>query len=53
MSSAEYYYPVVGRKGTGGAFDRLSVQTLKEDYPYQFALFILAFTAVQQRPDAP
>lgn len=54
MSSlVEYHYPVVGRKGTGGIFDRLPIQTLEKDHPYQFALFILAFIAIQQRPDAP
>jgi tyrosinase len=52
MSSTEYHYPVVGRKGTGGAFDRFPIETLQKDHPYQFALFILAFTAVQQRPEA-
>ncbi|KAG1751812.1 common central domain of tyrosinase-domain-containing protein [Suillus lakei] len=53
MSSAEYHYPVIGRKGTGGIFDRLPIETLQKDHPYQFALFILAFSAIQQRPDAP
>jgi tyrosinase len=52
MSSTENHYPVIGRKGTGGVFDRFSIQTLEKDHPYQFALFILAFTAVQQRPEA-
>ncbi|OAX41795.1 Di-copper centre-containing protein [Rhizopogon vinicolor AM-OR11-026] len=52
MSSSEHHYPVVGRKGTGGAFNRFPIQTLEKDHPYQFALFILAFTAIQQRPDA-
>ncbi|KAG0692058.1 common central domain of tyrosinase-domain-containing protein [Suillus ampliporus] len=52
MSAVEYHYPVIGRKGTGGAFDRFSIQQLAKDHPYQFALFILAFTAVQQRPEA-
>ncbi|KAG1857734.1 common central domain of tyrosinase-domain-containing protein [Suillus subalutaceus] len=53
MSSVEYHYPVIGRKGTGGVFDRLPIQTLGKDQPYQFALFILAFSAIQQRSDAP
>ncbi|KAG1897281.1 common central domain of tyrosinase-domain-containing protein [Suillus fuscotomentosus] len=53
MSSIEYHYPVIGRKGTGGIFDRLPIQTLEKDHPYQFALFILAFNAIQQRSDAP
>ncbi|KAG1751810.1 common central domain of tyrosinase-domain-containing protein [Suillus lakei] len=53
MSSAEYHYPVIGRKGTGGIFDRLPIETLQKDHPYQFALFILAFSAIQQRLDAP
>ncbi|KAG2111280.1 uncharacterized protein F5147DRAFT_744943 [Suillus discolor] len=53
MSSVEYHYPVIGRKGTGGIFDRLPIQTLEKDHPYQFALFILAFNAIQQRSDAP
>jgi tyrosinase len=53
MSSVEYHYPVIGRKGTGGIFDRLPIQTLQKDQPYQFALFILASIAIQQRPDAP
>lgn len=52
-SSTEYHYPVIGRRGTGGIFDRLPIQTLEKDHPYQFALFILAFNAIQQRPDAP
>ncbi|KAG2131871.1 common central domain of tyrosinase-domain-containing protein [Suillus cothurnatus] len=53
MSSVEYHYPVIGRKGTGGIFDRLPIQTLQKDQPYQFALFILAFSAIQQRSNAP
>ncbi|KAG2121574.1 common central domain of tyrosinase-domain-containing protein [Suillus cothurnatus] len=53
MSSPEYHYPVIGRKGTGGVFDRLPIETLEKDHPHQFALFILAFAAIQQRPDAP
>lgn len=52
-SSTEYHYPVIGRRGTGGIFDRLPIQTLEKDHPYQFALFILAFNAIQQRSDAP
>ena len=52
-SSFDNYYPVIGRKGTGGVFVRLPIQMLEKDPPYQFALFILAFTAVQQRPEAP
>jgi tyrosinase len=52
MSSREYHYPVVGRKGTGGVFDRLPIETLQKEQPYQFALFILAFIAVQERPEA-
>ena len=50
--ATEYYYPVVGRKATGGIFHRLPIETLQKDHPYQFALFILAFIAIQQRPDA-
>ncbi|KAG2135388.1 common central domain of tyrosinase-domain-containing protein [Suillus bovinus] len=53
MNSVEYHYPVIGRKGTGGVFDRLPIETLQKEYPYQFALFILAFSAIQQRSDAP
>jgi len=53
MSSAGYYYPVVGRKGTGGVFDRLSIETMQKDHPHQFSLFILAFLAIQQHPSAP
>ncbi|KAG1816855.1 common central domain of tyrosinase-domain-containing protein [Suillus subaureus] len=53
MSSVEYHYPVIGRKGTGGIFHRLPIQTLQKDQPYQFALFILAFSAIQQRSDTP
>lgn len=52
-SSTEYHYPVIGRRGTGGIFDRLPIQALEKDHPYQFALFILAFNAIQQRSDAP
>ncbi|KAG1813746.1 hypothetical protein EV424DRAFT_1326492 [Suillus variegatus] len=52
MNSVEYHYPVIGRKGTGGIFDRLPIQTLEKDHPYQFALF-LAFNAIEQRSDAP
>ncbi|KAG2143655.1 common central domain of tyrosinase-domain-containing protein [Suillus clintonianus] len=51
MSSAEYHYPVIGRKGTRGVFDRLPIQTLQKDHPHQFTLFILAFNAIQQRSD--
>ncbi|KAG2125794.1 common central domain of tyrosinase-domain-containing protein [Suillus clintonianus] len=53
MSTAEYHYPVIGRKGTGCTLDRLPIETLQKDHPHQFALFILAYTAIQQRPDAP
>ncbi|KAG1881362.1 common central domain of tyrosinase-domain-containing protein [Suillus tomentosus] len=52
MNSVEYHYPVIGRKCTGGIFDRLPIQTLEKDHPHQFALF-LAFNAIQQRSDAP
>jgi tyrosinase len=51
MSSTEYHYPVVGRKGAGtGIIDRLSIEKLQTEQPRQFALFILAFLAIQQRP---
>jgi tyrosinase len=54
MSSVEHQYPVIGCKGTRGIFDRLPVEALdqEKDHSYPFALFILAFAAIQQCLDA-
>ncbi|EGN95737.1 hypothetical protein SERLA73DRAFT_59891 [Serpula lacrymans var. lacrymans S7.3] len=49
MSNPDYY-PVVGRKDTGANYDRLSIQELQSNHPYQFTLFILAFLVIQERP---
>lgn len=42
------FYPIVGRKGTG-LHDRLPIETLQKDHPYQFTLFILSFLVLQDR----
>ena len=42
-----YYYPITGRNNTGGVFDRIPIEDMQENHPRQFALFILAYAAVQ------
>ncbi|KAL4070071.1 common central domain of tyrosinase-domain-containing protein [Scleroderma yunnanense] len=42
-----YYYPIVGRKNTGGAFDRIPVEDMQQNHPRQFTLFVLGYAAVQ------
>ncbi|KAF9235457.1 common central domain of tyrosinase-domain-containing protein, partial [Melanogaster broomeanus] len=45
-------YPLVGRSGTGGSFDRLSIEELQanKQYRYQWSLFILALAGLQRKP---
>ncbi|KAF9240832.1 common central domain of tyrosinase-domain-containing protein [Melanogaster broomeanus] len=38
---ARDYYPITGRKSTGSVFDRIPVEELQKDYPYQWSLFVL------------
>jgi len=42
-----YYYPVVGRKGTGGVFERIPIEDMQKNHPRQFTLFVLSYAAVQ------
>ncbi|KAH7890355.1 common central domain of tyrosinase-domain-containing protein [Phlebopus sp. FC_14] len=42
-----YYYPITGRKNTGGVFDRISIEEMQASQPYQFTLFVLGYAAVQ------
>ncbi|KAI6004478.1 common central domain of tyrosinase-domain-containing protein [Pisolithus orientalis] len=44
---ATYYYPVIGRKNTGIVADRLLITDMQKNYPYQFSLFILGYSAIQ------
>ena len=44
-------YLITGRKGTG-VHDRLDIEDLQSGQPQQFALFVLAFLALQGRGDA-
>ena len=48
-----YYYPITGRKDTGGVFDRLPIEDLQKNHPRQFTLFILAVAATQGVKDSP
>ncbi|KAH7886251.1 common central domain of tyrosinase-domain-containing protein [Phlebopus sp. FC_14] len=45
--SDTYFYPVTGRKNTGGVFDRIPIEELQTSQPYQFTLFVLGYSAVQ------
>ncbi|KAI6142107.1 common central domain of tyrosinase-domain-containing protein [Pisolithus tinctorius] len=42
----EPYY-VVGRKDTGVAFDRISIEDMQKNHPYQFALFVRSYARIQ------
>ncbi|KAG6337216.1 hypothetical protein ID866_1888 [Astraeus odoratus] len=46
-STAPYYYPIVGRKNTGGSFDRIPIEDMQKNHPYQFSLFVLGYAAIQ------
>ena len=41
------YFPVTGRSTTQQVFDRLPVQELQADHPYQWTLFILGFAYIK------
>ena len=41
------YYPIVGRKDTGGAFERIPIEDMQKNHPRQFTLFVLSYAAVQ------
>ncbi|KIJ62547.1 hypothetical protein HYDPIDRAFT_114189 [Hydnomerulius pinastri MD-312] len=43
----EDFYPIVGRKDTEKIFDRIPVEEMQTDKPYQFALFVLGYAAIQ------
>ncbi|KZT27179.1 Di-copper centre-containing protein [Neolentinus lepideus HHB14362 ss-1] len=45
-------YLIVGRKNTGGAWDRLPIESLQSKEPEQFTLFILGYLAIQDRHDS-
>ncbi|KAF9231286.1 common central domain of tyrosinase-domain-containing protein [Melanogaster broomeanus] len=44
------YYPVTGRKTTGAAFDRIPIDELQNDHPYQWALFVLGYAWIENKP---
>ncbi|KAF8838220.1 Di-copper centre-containing protein [Paxillus ammoniavirescens] len=44
------FYPLIGRRSTGGAFERIPVQELQAQYPYQWTLFILGFAWIKNDP---
>jgi len=44
------YFPVTGRSTTQQVFDRLPVQELAADHPYQWTLFILGFAYIKDTP---
>ena len=48
-----YYYPIVGRKDTGGAFDRIPIEDMQKNNPRQFTLFVLSYAAVQGVRNTP
>jgi hypothetical protein len=47
---ARDYYPITGRSSTGGTFDRIPVEELKADHPYQWTLFVLGFAWINGTP---
>ncbi|KAI6043782.1 common central domain of tyrosinase-domain-containing protein [Pisolithus marmoratus] len=51
MADVPYYYPLVGRKSSGAVFDRISIEDMQQNYPYQFTLFILSYAAIQGNND--
>lgn len=44
------YFPITGRSTTQKVFDRLPVQELAADHPYQWSLFILGFAYIKDTP---
>ncbi|KIK76378.1 hypothetical protein PAXRUDRAFT_170132, partial [Paxillus rubicundulus Ve08.2h10] len=44
------FYPIIGRRSTGGTFERLPVQELQAQHPYQWTLFILGFAWIKNAP---
>lgn len=44
------YFPITGRNTTQKVFDRLPVQELAVDHPYQWSLFILGFAFIKDTP---
>ncbi|KIJ62510.1 hypothetical protein HYDPIDRAFT_169156 [Hydnomerulius pinastri MD-312] len=44
------YYPITGRKTTGGVFDRIPVEELQATQPYQWSLFILGYAWIKDTP---
>ncbi|KAF9221154.1 Di-copper centre-containing protein [Gyrodon lividus] len=47
---ARDYYPITGRSSTGGTYDRIPVEELKDDYPYQWSLFVLGYAWIKGSP---
>ncbi|KAI6154136.1 common central domain of tyrosinase-domain-containing protein [Pisolithus tinctorius] len=51
QGTAPYYYPIVGRKSTGGVYDRIPIEDMQKHHPKQFTLFVLSYAAVQGVPN--
>ena len=44
------YFPITGRGNGQQVFDRLPVQELAADHPYQWTLFVLGFAYIKDTP---
>ncbi|KAF9222229.1 Di-copper centre-containing protein [Gyrodon lividus] len=47
---ARDFYPITGRSSTGANFDRLPVEELQADHPYQWTLFVLGYAWIKGTP---
>ncbi|KIJ67237.1 hypothetical protein HYDPIDRAFT_25708 [Hydnomerulius pinastri MD-312] len=48
-----YFYPIVGRRNTGGVFDRISIEDMQKNEPQQLTLFVLGYAAIQGKSIDP
>jgi len=49
-ATARDYYPITGRASSGGTYDRIPVEELRDNYPYQWSLFILGYAWIKGEP---
>ncbi|KAI6015625.1 common central domain of tyrosinase-domain-containing protein [Pisolithus marmoratus] len=47
QGTVSHYYPIVGRKSTGRAYDRIPIEDMQQNHPRQFTLFVLSYAAIQ------
>ncbi|KAF8838219.1 Di-copper centre-containing protein [Paxillus ammoniavirescens] len=50
MSTASRLYPITGRSSTGLTCERIPVEELRDQHPYQWTLFILGFAWIKETP---